>query len=188
MRWNTRNSPLTTSCGRRPFLVGETIRRRKMRFWSSQQVPDSVRDFLFKRHYQVAFAFEREVRANNNQKQNTVTLRRGAEASSSLKRNKWGQPVGGNVYAGFELELAGAERSGARSRNESNFRKPRLRWRPLHQTVSKSSSPFPKCESINARSSLGENGFRSSRLSLAIPVANLSLSGSHPVINNTERF
>jgi hypothetical protein len=36
-------------------------------------------------------------------------FRRESEASSSLKRNKWGQPVGGNVYAGFELELAGAE-------------------------------------------------------------------------------
>jgi hypothetical protein len=32
--------------------------------------------------------FVREERANNNQKQNTVTFRRGAEASSSLKRNK----------------------------------------------------------------------------------------------------
>jgi hypothetical protein len=37
-------------------------------------------------------------------------FKREAEASSSLKRNKWGQPVGGNVYAGFELELAGVER------------------------------------------------------------------------------
>ena len=100
------------------------------------------------------------------------------------------------LYAGFELELAGAERSGAASRNESNFPKPRLRWRQLDQTLSKSilertfssSSSFPKCELINSRSSPGENGFRSSRLSLAIPVANLSLSGSHPVINNTERF
>jgi hypothetical protein len=51
-----------------------------------------------------------EVRASNNQKQNTVTFQRGAEASSRLKRNKWGQPVGGNAYAGFELELGGAER------------------------------------------------------------------------------
>jgi hypothetical protein len=39
-----------------------------------------------------------------------LLFQRGAEASSSLKRNKWGQPVRGNVYAGFELELAGAER------------------------------------------------------------------------------
>jgi hypothetical protein len=37
-------------------------------------------------------------------------FKREAEASSSLKRNKWGKAVGGNVYAGFELELAGAER------------------------------------------------------------------------------
>ena len=29
-------------------------------------------------------------RANNHQKQNTVTFQRGTEASSSLKRNKWG--------------------------------------------------------------------------------------------------
>jgi hypothetical protein len=34
----------------------------------------------------------------------------GGEASSSLKRNKWGIARRGNVYAGFELELAGAER------------------------------------------------------------------------------
>jgi hypothetical protein len=37
-------------------------------------------------------------------------FKREGEASSSLKWNKWGQPVGGNVYAGFELELAGVER------------------------------------------------------------------------------
>jgi hypothetical protein len=83
--------------------------------------PDCVRDFRFKRHYQFVFAFEREGRASDHQKQDTVTLRRGAEASSSLKRNKWGQPVGGNVYAGFELELAGAERSGAASRKRIQF-------------------------------------------------------------------
>jgi len=35
-------------------------------------------------------------------------FQRGAEASSSSKRNKWG--VAGTVYAGFELELVGAER------------------------------------------------------------------------------
>jgi hypothetical protein len=39
-----------------------------------------------------------------------LLFQRGAEASSSFKRNKWGQPEGGNVYAGFELELAEAER------------------------------------------------------------------------------
>jgi hypothetical protein len=60
--------------------------------------------------FQSILLCEREERADNHRKQNTATLLRGAEASSSLKRNKWGQPVGGNVYAGFELELAGAER------------------------------------------------------------------------------
>jgi hypothetical protein len=35
--------------------------------------------------------------------------------SSRSKWNKWGQPVRGNVYAGFEVELAGAERPGFRS-------------------------------------------------------------------------
>jgi hypothetical protein len=55
--------------------------------------------------------FEREERANKNQKQNTVTFQRGAEASSSLKRNKWGAARREDpLYAGFELELAGAER------------------------------------------------------------------------------
>jgi hypothetical protein len=55
--------------------------------------------------------FGSEERASNNHKQNTVTLRRGAEASSSLKRNKWGVARREDpVYAGFELELAGAER------------------------------------------------------------------------------
>jgi hypothetical protein len=54
---------------------------------------------------------ESEVRASNNQKQNTVTLQRGAEASSSAKRNKWRVARREDpVYAGFELELAGAER------------------------------------------------------------------------------
>ena len=55
-----------------------------------------------------------DLRARNeradNQKQNTVTFPCEAEASSSSKRNKWGQSVGGTVYAGSELELAGAER------------------------------------------------------------------------------
>ena len=38
-------------------------------------------------------------------------FQRRAEVSSSLKRNKrGGSPVGVPVYAGFELELAGAER------------------------------------------------------------------------------
>ena len=38
-------------------------------------------------------------------------FQRGAEASSSLKRNKrGGSPQGVLVYAGFEPELAGAER------------------------------------------------------------------------------
>lgn len=55
--------------------------------------------------------FEREERANEIIKSKIQSLFQcGAEASSSLKRNKWGQPVGGDVYAGFELELAGAER------------------------------------------------------------------------------
>ena len=46
-----------------------------------------------------------------NQKQNTVPLQRRAEASSSSKRNKWGVARREDpVYAGFELELAGAER------------------------------------------------------------------------------
>jgi len=54
---------------------------------------------------------ESEERANNHQKQNTVTLQHGAETSSSLKRNKLRvarreEPV----YAGFELGLVGAER------------------------------------------------------------------------------
>jgi hypothetical protein len=40
--------------------------------------------------FQPILLFEREERANNNQKQNTVTFQRGAEASSSLKRNKLG--------------------------------------------------------------------------------------------------
>src|ERR1700739_1027547 len=97
-----------------------------------------------------------------------------------------------------DLSLNSLEQS-ARVRhqsNESNFRKPTLGWLPLEQTLSRSmlertfssSSSSPKCESINSRSSLGENGFRNSRLSLAIPVAKLSLSGRDPVINNTERF
>jgi hypothetical protein len=38
--------------------------------------------------FQTILLFEREERANKNQKQNTVTFPRGAEASSSLKRNK----------------------------------------------------------------------------------------------------
>ena len=46
----------------------------------------------------------------NNQNQNTVTFQCGTEASSSLKRNKWGAARRGNVYAGFELEPAGAQR------------------------------------------------------------------------------
>ena len=53
--------------------------------------------------------FKSDERASNNQKQNTVTLPRGAGASSSSKRNKWGVAHrGDSVYAGFELELAGA--------------------------------------------------------------------------------
>ena len=55
--------------------------------------------------------FGREERASEIIKSKIQSLfQRGAEASSSLKRNKSGQPVGGNFYAGFELELAGAER------------------------------------------------------------------------------
>jgi hypothetical protein len=38
-------------------------------------------------------------------------FQRGAEASSSLKRDKWGGRRG-NVYAGFELELGGAALAG----------------------------------------------------------------------------
>jgi hypothetical protein len=69
--------------------------------------------------------FEREERAGKNQKQNTVTFQRGAEASSSLKRNQWGAARGEDpVYAGFELELAGAERSWKQS--ETAARRGRL--------------------------------------------------------------
>jgi hypothetical protein len=57
-------------------------------------------------YFQPILPFDREERASKNQKQNTVTFQRGAEASSSTKRNKWAGPV----YAGFELELAGAQR------------------------------------------------------------------------------
>ena len=72
-----------------------------------------MRTFLF-------LIFGSEERANNHQKQNTATLCRGAEASSSSKRNKWGvarreEPV----YAGFELELVGAERSTCAIRGEA---------------------------------------------------------------------
>jgi len=52
---------------------------------------------------------ESEERANNHQKQNTVTLQHGAETSSSLKRNKLARREE-PVYAGFELGLVGAER------------------------------------------------------------------------------
>jgi len=52
-----------------------------------------------------------EERASSNQKQNTVASQRGAEASSRSKRNKWGVARREDpVYAGFELELAGAKR------------------------------------------------------------------------------
>jgi len=54
---------------------------------------------------------ERSERAKIIKSKIQPPFQRGAEASSSLKRNKWGQPVGGIVYAGFELELAGAERN-----------------------------------------------------------------------------
>jgi hypothetical protein len=49
---------------------------------------------------------ERGTSERNNQKQIQLLFQRGAEASSSLKRNKWGALV----YAGLELELGGAER------------------------------------------------------------------------------
>jgi hypothetical protein len=53
--------------------------------------------------------FESEERASNKAKAKYGhPPQRGAEASSSSKRNKWGKPVGGTVYAGFELEVAGA--------------------------------------------------------------------------------
>ena len=49
--------------------------------------------------------------------QNTVTgFARSILSGSRPKRNKWGQPVGGTVYAGFGLELEDAERSGAWAR------------------------------------------------------------------------
>jgi len=45
----------------------------------------------------------------NNQKQNTVTFQRGAEASSSLKRNKWGSRRGATFMP--DLSLNSPERS-----------------------------------------------------------------------------
>jgi len=50
-------------------------------------------------------SLESEARANTNQMQNTVTSLARSVTSSRSKRNKWGQPVGGTVYAGFELQL-----------------------------------------------------------------------------------
>ena len=78
------------------------------------------------------FVFEREGRASNYQKQNTVTLQCGAEASSSSKRNKWrDSPWEDPVYAGFELEFAGAERYGVRKNSALAF--PKMRFDKLDQ-------------------------------------------------------
>jgi hypothetical protein len=59
--------------------------------------------------------FESEARASNNQKQNTVTFPRAPSVSElKLKTEYMRVARRGTVYAGFELELAGAESYGQR--------------------------------------------------------------------------